>query len=335
MNDNPRILIILLGSLGDVIRGLSIVKPLRNSFPNSRISFLVDSRWNSLVELNQDLSDVIVLPRKINLSSILSIRKNIYNQFDLVLDLQRILKSGVLSFLTRAKRRIGFNKKNSKEFNYFFNNEQIQEYTEDLSKIHHYHKFLDYLNIKTEEDYQFGICDGINKLNLDPKYSVIFTDTYISLCLGSSWKTKDWDIKNYQELISFIKENTTYKIILLGGKDQIENSNLLCSKDKSRILNIVGKTTLVELAKVISYSKVLISPDSGPAHLAAALNVQCITLFGPTNPARVAPYKMDSLVVKSNANCSPCNKKICPLKLQICMEQISAKEVYRKLQEVL
>lgn len=328
---NPSFLIILLGSLGDVVRALSLLEPIKKQYPESEITWLVDSRWSSLIEKNENIDDIIVFERKITPLSISNVLKKLREkEYDIVFDLQRILKSGLLSFFTKSDRKICFNKQNSKEFNYIFNSEQIAFYPDSLSKIHHYHQFLSHVDIKTNEPYTFGL-DNI-ETNLA---KTIKNEDTITFVLGSTWKTKDWSTLNYIELAKKIIKETDKKILLLGTEEQsLIAKEILLELDKSRFIDLSGKTSLVDLVAIISNTSLVVGPDSGPAHLSACVSTPYITLFGPTSPNRVAAYGMDKYALVSKAKCAPCVKKTCPLLEQICMDMLTPDIVYSKIKDI-
>ncbi len=143
---SPSILIILMGSLGDVARGLCLVCQIKANLPQSRVTWLVEPKWSELVRLNRQIDRVIIFKRAWRLSAVWQLFKDLrQDHFDITLDLQRILKSGFFSLLSGARRRIGFNRRNAKEFNWIFNNEHIGYFSDDLPKIRHYLKFTEHL----------------------------------------------------------------------------------------------------------------------------------------------------------------------------------------------
>lgn len=329
LKKNASILIILMGSLGDIVRGLSLLPAIKKERPDIKVSWLVDLRWKNLLENNPLIDELIILLRPVRLTNIISITKKLRSRkFDCVLDLQRILKSGLLSFLTGTKKRVAFNKKNTKEFNHFFNTEEIKFFSDSFPKINHYHEFLKYLNIHSQEPYTFKLdyLKSALPVSLDLKQ-----DTQkIALVLESSWESKNWENEHYLSLTKLLLEKEQYQIFLLGTGKSVNLARIL-SALSVEIVNLVAKTNLKELAAVIAQMDILVGPDSGPGHLAAAFNIPYISLFGPTHPDRVSPYRMQDFAIKSSVSCSPCNKKHCPLPKKICMKQISPASVITHL----
>jgi ADP-heptose:LPS heptosyltransferase len=331
--DNSSLLVVLTGSLGDVARGTSLLPGLRERFPQGKIYWLIDSRWEQFISSHALIDEVIVFDRKRGIRGVLDLRKKLKARtFDLTLDLQRHFKSGVFSFLSGAKKRIGFHPKNAKEFNWIFNNFHIEERDDSLTKILHYQLFLEMLGATTPEKLTFG------SFNL-PEQSFVSGDG-VGVLLGSSWESKDWMPQGYSQLVEELLEQTHLTVVLLGDQSKIPLAEKLMATDfvraqSARVVNTVGKTSLLEMISVVRDLRLCVGPDSGPGHIASLFETPYITLFGPTAPERVAPYGSEGLSITSSIGCSPCGKRKCPGLNQLCMRLIPASTVMTRVHEVL
>jgi ADP-heptose:LPS heptosyltransferase len=144
----------------------------------------------------------------------------------------------------------------------------------------------------------------------------------------------------YCQLVDKILLPGNMQVVLLGDKSKIDQAqrlveNLGLSDKKQGLINLVGKTSLIELVAVLKEAAAGIGPDSGPGHLSGAVGTPYIALFGPTSPKRVAPYGCQHLVIKTDVSCAPCNKRRCPGLDKICMSSISVGAVETKLAEAL
>ncbi|MBW2608251.1 MAG: glycosyltransferase family 9 protein [Deltaproteobacteria bacterium] len=257
--------------------------------------------------------------------------------FDIVFDLQRHFKSGFFSLLSGAKTRIGFSRKNAKELNWIFNNEHIEDVGDELllPKWRHYLKFTEYLGIPEPAFLDFGFS-SLDVETIAPPIITGISDPLIAVVIGTSWESKEWFFKGYYELVENILSSGSSQVVLLGDHSKTASAAALCEKaDSRRLINLIGKTSLLELAAVLKAATAGIGPDSGPAHLAAAVGTPFVTLFGPTPPRRLAPYKCEHLVVQSDISCVSCYKKKCPDLDRRCMRLISAKAVMEKLTNAL
>ena len=183
----PAILIVLMGSLGDIIRALCLVSHIKSHWPQSHVSWLVEARWAELIRLHSQIDTVIIFRREWRASVLWQLYKELsLRHFDIAFDLQRIFKSGFFSWLSGAKRRIGLHRNNTKEFNWIFNNEYIPYFSENLSKLSHYLKFNEQLGLPEPTHLDFGF-DKLNVNKMAPPAVVEIQDAFIAVVLGSSW----------------------------------------------------------------------------------------------------------------------------------------------------
>lgn len=368
------LLIILTGSLGDICRGFCLLRPIKKRFPECKISWLTDQRWTKLVEAHPLIDEVLVFDRRERAQGILKCVRMLRRlSFECVLDLQRILKSGIFSWTTGAGRRIGFHRRDSKEFNWLFQTESIQQVGDGVSKVIHYTQFLSVLGINDHHEVDFGLPKGCFKEFIpegfpdgfeDPPYSSLS----IGIVMGSSWRSKDWPLQGVQRLVAGLLStypDTTIHLVgdasrqsmaaaieesfasgigvedttsqrSKGALSVISSSNASAkAESKVRIYNWVGKTDLTQLAAIIERCVMVIGPDSGPGHLAAALGIPYMGLFGPTDPERVAAWGSKHLAIKSEIGCSPCGKRECPGLDTLCMRTISPERVIKGVKEAL
>jgi ADP-heptose:LPS heptosyltransferase len=278
------------------------------------------------------IDEIIIFNRPKNILGVWHLYKALsQSHFDITLDLQRHLKSGFFSFLSKAKRRIGFNRYNAKEWNWIFNNEQIVYVSEKMTKLYHYFKFTEHLGLPEPISLDFGLSSLIEN-RIRPEIGAQIKEPFIAVVLGSSWESKNWLFEGYYRLVKDILSEKKRRVVLLGDRSQISSAAELDEKVGSpNLINLVGKTSIPELVAVLKAAVTGIGPDSGPGHLAAAVGTPYVTLFGPTAPERNAPYQCDHLVVQSSISCVACYKKNCPDLDRQCMRLISAETVLEKL----
>lgn len=330
------ILIVLMGSLGDVARGLPLVGAIKTAWPHAKISWLVEPKSYGVVALHSGIDEVIRFERGRGLDAVRELRRVLQTrQFDIVLDLQRHLKSGVFSWFTGARRRIGFHREDAKEGNWIFSTETIPAQGEELPKINHYLSFLTALDIPVPEKLDFGISERVAGIEL-PSDLCTLPSPAVGVVLGSSWRSKDWVAEGYDDLIRSLLARTTAAIVLLGDSATRNLAGTLIAAHRSaRVVSTAGRTSVEQLAAVISRLVVVCGPDSGPGHIAAALGVPYVGLYGPTNPARTAPYLSEKLAVTSCLGCAPCYRRECPGLGQLCMRLLSPVAVFEQVRAVL
>jgi ADP-heptose:LPS heptosyltransferase len=184
-------LVILMGSIGDVARGLTIASGLKRAFPETKLSWLVEPTCAPLVRANPLIDEVLVFERRTPLQGVIKLRGELRERsFDVTLDLQRHLKSGFFSWLSGASRRIGFHPRDSKEGNWLFQTEYIEAAPKDYSKLRHYQLFLKALGITPPSEPEF-----VPAAPTTAEASALMREAgapFVLFVLGSSWESKNW-----------------------------------------------------------------------------------------------------------------------------------------------
>jgi 3-deoxy-D-manno-octulosonic-acid transferase/heptosyltransferase-1 len=145
------------------------------------------------------------------------------------------------------------------------------------------------------------------------------------------WETKLWEEEKFAELCDRLREELGIGIVLTGGESApLER---ICRKMRTKAVNLGGRTTLRELACIYREAALLVTTDSGPMHLAAAVGTPIVALFGPTDPARTGPYGPGHRIIRKGLSCSPCFRKRC--ETPRCMTDISVEEVFTAVKEML
>jgi lipopolysaccharide heptosyltransferase II len=291
---------------------------------------------SEIVRLHDQVDEVIVFERKAGLRGILPLIRAIRSRdYDVTLDLQRHIKSGFFSWISRAPRRIGFHPRDSKEWNWIFNTEWISEQGERISKVEHYLLFLDKLGIpRPPRELLSAGLEGVT-FEYHPLWAEELQRPYVGFILGSSWDSKDWPEEGYVALLQQLNAaGRVGQIVLLGDRSKVEMAGRISAQasPSDRVVNLVGRTTLRELVVVIAGAEAIVGPDSGPAHIAGAVGTPHITLFGPTPAGRNAPLGSEHLSLSAPVGCAPCKRRLCPGLNKVCMRLVSPQQVLEKLQ---
>jgi heptosyltransferase-1 len=328
-----RYLFILLGALGDVVRGMYLVHALKDAQPHATITWLVEPASAGILKLHPRIDEIIVFERSKGLRGVLALRKELAKRdFDITFDLQRHAKSGLFSWLSGAPRRIGFNRKDAKECNWIFNTERIEAYGESLPKVEHYQRFLAAVGIQPSERLSSGL-ESITLESINSPLAATLTGAYVAFILGSSWDSKDWPEEGYAGLLQLLAGR---QVVLLSDKSKVAMAERLERGSQGvNIVNLAGKTSLAELVAVIRGAKVCVGPDSGPGHIAGAVGTPHVTLFGPTPALRNTPRGSELLALSSQVGCSPCKRRVCPGLGKVCLKLITPEAVYGRMASFL
>ena len=329
-SDPKRILLILHGSIGDVTRALPLATVLRKGFPQSYIAWSVEPASRPLLEHNSAIDDLIVFDRARGWRALGPFLKQIREKhFDLVLDLQRILKSGLISWATGAPRRLGFNRLDAKEFNWVFNNLHIEPFGESIPKIEHYFKFADALGLPRETPQWDFFLTPAERASIKTHLSGI-QQSFAVLFVGTRWESKRWFPTQIACCADLLHAEYHLGVVLVGEKPDERLADEAVKESKTVVTNLVGRTSLREAIGIIELAKLAIGPDTGLMHIAAAVRTPVISLWGPTRPQRTGPYGYGDLVIQGRAPCVPCNLRRCNID-RLCMQSITTAEIGERI----
>jgi lipopolysaccharide heptosyltransferase I len=310
---NPhRILIIKPSSLGDVTHALPILHLLRRRYPNAKISWLLAPHCSGLLEGHPDLDEVILFDRRrfgtawknpaAGLDLIRFKRDLRRRQFDWVIDLQGLFRSGWLAWQTRAPVRIGF--ANAREFAPLFYTHRIPISTMEQHAVDRYLRIALAAGCDDNPvEFPFALTESDRAAVSE----MLGNGLPVAVLLpGANWQTKRWDADKFEALVAPLRERFGLRSVVAGGPDTLDLANSIPSA-----LNLAGKTNLPQLVALLERASLVIANDSGPMHIAAALGKPLVTLFGPTNPIRTGPYNRPESVVRLDIPCSPCYSRHC------------------------
>ena len=331
--DPKRILIVLHGSIGDVTRALPLAAILRRGFPQAFLAWSIEPACAPLLRGNSAIDEVFLFDRRNWKNAGKFMARVRAGNFDVSIDLQRIFKSGLIAWWSGARRRLGFHRRDSKEFNWIFNNLHIPEYGEEIPKLEHYLKFADYLGIErgrlqwdfalTEEE-QAAVELRLGK-NRRP-FAVLF--------VGTRWQSKQWFPFQMSECAEHLQRIHDLEVVLLGGKDDSKTAQEVESLSPMKLVNLVGQMSLREAIGVIQQAKLAIGPDTGLMHIAAAVRTPVISLWGATRPQRTGPFGFGELVLQGKAPCVPCQRRSCSIG-RICLQSITTEQIAAKIRAAL
>jgi len=294
------ILIIKPSSLGDIVLALPALSALRRSFREARISWLIRREFAPLIENHPHLTDIIIFERKllgkawynrrafvalINLIS--TLRRG---QFDVVFDFQGLFRTGFLAWVSGAKKRFGTAQ--AREFAHIFYSDRIAQDRDCIHMVDYYLKIVRMAGV-VDTAVEFVLPEdraaAASVRRLLNKYQVN-ADNYVVFVPSSAHRDKCWPIERFAALSDKIAGRFGLSIVATGTeseKDIVEQSRSLANVP---IVNLAGLTNLNELKALLKGAKLVVSNDTGPGHIAAALAVPLVLIFGRSNPARVAPY---------------------------------------------
>lgn len=340
------LLVVLHGAIGDVVRALPLAVRIKKAWPETRLTWSVEPIASGILVGHPAIDELLVFKRSGGFSEFRGFLKLIKSKnFDMVLDLQRHLKSGLVSFSSGAPVRLGFNQANSKELNFLFSTKRLPKLPTNYSKIRHYQKFGDLLELPQSEPLDFGlrfspeIKENVERMLheacLVSEAPLPEPARRVAILIGSSWKSRRWTSEAWASVCERIVSELHALPILCGGpQDEVLAEEVTQRLKTSEYASMVGKTNLLELGYLLSQVKSAVALDSGPMHMASAVGTPVVSLWGPTDPHKSAPYGSEHLAIQSAIGCSPCLLRECPGLQSLCLSAIPPEVVMLRLGEI-
>lgn len=329
--DPKRILIFELNWLGDILFSFPFIEAIRGKYPESYISCVVVPRYKDLVRYNPNIDNLYIYSDKKGIGSffralmlIIFFRKN---KYDVCFFLKPSITKSLIAKMSGIKKRIGFEGK--------------KDYlTDKVSRPKNVHRAKEvfelakYIGIKKEDIYyDFPLPESeLDETSEFLKNLVGLNRKVVVLNPGGNWDVKRWPKENFIELGKRIVDNhPEVSIIITGSKKDIILANEIKEGiDSNRVYVLAGSTDLVELACIFKISRIVISADSGPLHLAASSGTEVIGIFCPTSPDITGPIGIGKTnIVRGKTKCKiPCYNENCPECIS-GMKNISSDEIYK------
>ena len=292
------ICILRTSSLGDICHMLPFIFTIRKEYPNAKISWVIGKNEADFLG-NINGIQFIVFDRNNTLKSYFSIYKKLKKiKFDVMFIMQVSLRANIISLLIESKIKIGYDLNRSSDLHSIFSNRKIQS----SKHSHVVDVFLSFLNVLSIEKsnfiYKWDIEERITKKELFEKFFGL-QDKYFVLSPCSRSANRNWLVDRYAAVADYININFGIQCVLSSSSNSFEEEFVkdIVSSMKSKPLNLSGRTNLHELYSLVKNSELLISPDSGPIHIATCAGKPVIGLYGVTNTVRAGPYNSRDLCI--------------------------------------
>ncbi len=335
-----RVLIVLLGAIGDVVRALPLLGRIRRAWPDAHIAWAVEPKSEPILRGHPWLDDLVVYDRRHAPWSfprfLVTVRAG---RYDLVLDLQRHLKSGVTALVSGARERIGFARENAKEHNYLFTTRRLEAQPNLRLKLMQYQQFADALGI-APAPIEFGLAPGAEERARAAEMLGDSPRPLLGVILGSSWPSRIYFPEQTAAVIRMLAESANGSgsalfPVLVGGPDETAlAAEVMRRLGPLRALNLAGRTTLRDLVAIFSECAAAFGPDSGPMHIAAAVGCPVVSLWGATAAERSAPWGFAEHALTGVIPCQPCYLRDCPVGRE-CMRRIASANVAAAVRRAL
>ncbi len=324
------ILIVKPSSLGDIIHTLPLLNALKHANPQAEVDWVLARGFEDILRGHPMIRKIFVIDkdRWKRPSSLFKTLKEIANlsrelrkqKYSTCIDVQGLFRSALITILSGAERRIGFS--DAREGAPLFYNEKV-EGGRGIHAVDRYLKLLNPFGIKPDE-VEFPLPPVEEIRPVQGRYYVIIP--------GARWQTKIWPSEYYAQLVRLISKKLSLSgltPVIAGSKAERPIAEKIMKLSKGVPVDLTGKTSLRELISIIRGASFVITNDSGPMHIASAVKIPVIAIFGPTSPKLTGPYGEEHIVLSAGLSCQPCFKKVC--KDVRCLKEVRPEMVFEKL----
>ncbi len=331
-----KVLIINPFGIGDCLFTTPVIASIKDRFNGVFIGYWSNLRVKEILEDNPkvdrvfalsrgDLKKIFLKSKKQGFKALIDLWREIRDEgFDVVLDYSLDHRYGLLCKLAGINKRIGFNYKGRGRFLtkkvllLGYQSRHIVDYDLDLLRVEGIVPSRSNLEAGVSRLARADAGKLLRGQGIEPRDPILA----IAPCAGTSWGEKGllkhWPVQNYAKLIDTLINSFGGKVVILGDSAEARHVQAIIRKLRQKPVNLAGKTTLKVLSAIIQRSKLLVTNDGGPLHIAVALGTKTVSFFGPTDPFVYGPYPMDRsrhIVLKAGIECSPCYNRF---KLEDC-----------------
>jgi len=341
--DARRICVIKPSALGDIVQSLPLCYSLRARFPGARISWIANREYVELLSGVAVLDEVIPFGRRDAWGRVSSwgrlfalLARLHRSRFDLVLDLQGLMRTAIMSMATRAPKRIGL--ETAREGAHRACHETLPGTARTVPAHQRYRRVAQWLGVRTFPDvfrleWDSEIARWADRQLLEAGRPVMVVHA------GARWISKRWPAERFASVAAKAIRRLDFSVILAGSRADVRIAQSVESALRKfisggTVLNLAGQTTLPQLSALLQSAALLFSNDSGPMHLAAALGTPVLAIFTCTDPVRSGPSGQIHELLSAEVACAGSYKKRCPhrgTQHLACMDALSTETVYAAL----
>ena len=334
-----RIAFIKPSALGDIVHALPVLTALRARFPAARITWVVNSAYEPLVRNHPDLTDTLCFDRgafkkgiwhatRYALSFARELRRR---RFDLVVDLQGLLRTGLMCLATGAPVRVGF--AGAREGSRYAYTHKVRVPNADrIHAVDRYWRVAEYLGAG-DVPKRFHVPLGAGEVEAVRRELAELPRPWVAVAVGAKWVTKRWPTAHFAELLRRMQLHSGGTSLFVGTGDDTAMAQEVTNALHGPTRDFTGKTTLPRLAALLSQCDLMLGNDTGPLHLAAALGVPCVAPYTCTRVALHGPYTSMGGAVETRVPCAGSYLKRCGN--MVCLPELSPDRLWPVLAEVL
>ena len=291
LGERDRIGLVMMSAVGDAVHALPVVNSIKRHAPASRLTWVLQPGPATLVRGHPAVDEIMEFDRSKGLAAFTDIRAKLKERpFDLVIALQVYFKAGLVTSFTQAPIKLGFDRERARDFNWLFTNRRIPAH-EPQHVQDQYFEFLRELGI-SPEPVTWNLGPWEHERAWQREFFAQIDRPVASIVVGTSKPEKDWMPERWAEVVDALHSDFGIRAVLVGGKSERElrAASIIEQRATHKPVNALG-SGLRNLVSILDGSALVLSPDTGPLHMAVALDRPVISLIGYMNPKRVGPYR--------------------------------------------
>ena len=337
MPDYHHILLIKPSSLGDIVHAMPTCAAIRRAYPKARLTWLVKREWAGLVERIDGVDRVWPVKSTLKgwLSQVSSLRAE---QFDLVMDLQGLFRSAAIGWFSGSPLLVGF--ANGREGSPRFYSHRVPVPQLEMHAVDRYLLVAKAVGAAESgsPEFRFRIpqndYDEVDRVL--SRSGVTPGTSWVAMNVSARWQTKRWPPASFAEVADQLQQEGFGAVVMIGGPDERAEVAEVNRMMKTPAIDLAGATTVGLLPALLSRASLLITNDSGPMHIAAAIGTPVVALFGPTSAIRTGPYGLGHRVLTTELSCRPCLSRTCQNPVQLeCLTRITPEQVFAVVRDQL
>lgn len=323
---------------------MPVLRLLKLHLRDAQIYWWIDTRFAALIEDDPDLAGIVRFERErwaapYNWPEMFrSIQWMRAQEFDWVIDLQGLGRSASFAWLARGKLLIGLDneREGGREGARAFYDIAIRS-PKGAHAVERLQSVLPILGVPVHNHFQWLPDRPTVAAQVKAKWPMSQSSRWIAIQPGARWPTKCWPVPHFTQLVSMLAQKFhDAHFVVLGGADDKSRGEILYRAAPQRVLNLCGETSLPEMIEWLRLCQLMITNDTGPMHVAAAMGIPLIALFGPTDPHSTGPYGQIENVLRIDLPCAPCFKASCRWKHPLeCLTAISPTMVFEAAEKRL
>jgi len=321
------------GAIGDLLHTLPALKALRKKFPSAHVTVVVSPGLESLIQGTSVADRVQVFDKskfKRHLKDIINFGIRIRDEhYDLFIDMQPSVRSMALRWLSGARHVLVY-RKHRKDRAGDRRLHAVENFLETLLPLG-IDGTVDSIELPVKPDARQHIDRFLAERNIDDNRPLIA----LNCSVGSARPARNWFPERFAALADRLIDELGAQVVFVGGNEDRELVRSVLAGMKHKAMSAAGELSLSDSAALLARCKCLVSADTGPLHLATAVQTPVVGLFGSTDPGRTGPIGKEHQVIRKELSCVPCEEKHCPLGTRACMADITVDEVFKAVGRVL